>query len=403
MSLKNDFDIFLEQIQSIQDDTGLLDYHSFVFWFIDTVFGLEKKEALNCICDGTHDKCIDAIIIDDRERHVVIVQSKFEHSCGQVQIQEGEIKEFAAVKDYLKSRKALEAGTPNANPATKRLLDCAFDLIHNKHYTWELAFVTTHKQAPTLESLVHQTLGFTANQFSIYDYNRIIQLLKDRLRDFTPLIAPYSLPYNDKDKAIVRTTPNHSWVLSVPIDEIKLMVNKHQDMLFRKNVRNFLGRSTTNKAIQDTLAKEQNNFWYYNNGITILCDEGFLNVEDHYIRLTNPQIVNGCQTARSIEKYRGEVNGDALVRVIESKSHAFINSITLYQNSSNPVKMRDFKSNDPVQVRLKHELARRGYYYEIKRGEEYETIKTKYRGIVNDYQNTENYGTINNEIIKIIK
>jgi hypothetical protein len=49
-------------------------------------------------------------------------------------------------------------------------------------------------------------------------------------------------------------------MLTVPLEEIRIMVNKHQDKLFRKNVRNFLGKSTTNKAIQATLKTEPENF-----------------------------------------------------------------------------------------------------------------------------------------------
>ena len=393
------YDTLLEQIQTIQDDTNLKDFHAFTYWFIDTVFGLEKIDILNSICDGMHDKGIDAVLIDDIERHVAIVQSKFEHEGGQRQVKESEIKQFAAVREYFRSKKALLAATDKANQIAKRLLDRAFDVIHGKHYTWELIFITTHKEAPQIEDLVYKTFAFKPSEFRIYYYNRILQVLKDKLRDFTPILTPYSLPYKDADKTMIRTAENRSWVLTVPTEEIHLMVNKYQDKLFRKNVRNFLGRSTCNKAIQETLKHEPENFWYYNNGISILCDEASLNVEKKYIRLVNPQIVNGCQTARSIERFRGELGGEVLVRVIEGKSHRFINSITLYQNSSNPVKKRDFKSNDPIQVRLKHELRRRGYYYEIKRGEEYKTMKKKYPGMKQEYPNAEEWESISNEVV----
>jgi len=133
--------------------------------------------------------------------------------------------------------------------------------------------------------------------------------------------------------------------------------------------------------------------------VLAFSDEARLNVEKKYIRLVNPQIVNGCQTARSIEKFRGELGGEVLVRVVEGKSHRFINSMTLYQNSSNPVKKRDFKSNDPVQVRLKHELRRRGHYYEIKRGEEYRTMKVKFPALKQEYPNAEEWGSVSNEVV----
>jgi hypothetical protein len=399
MSNNNDFDMLLAQLQTIQDRENLVDYHAFVYWFVDTVFGLEDKKILDSICDGTHDKGIDAIVIDHIEHHIIIIQSKFEHEAGQQQIASSEIKEFAAVKDYFKSRRALLAGTNTANQVARRLLDEAFRLIHDKRYTLELFFITTHKKAPDTDDLIRKTLGFSSNEFSVYDHKRVMQLLKDRLRDFTPLIAPYSLPYKDEDKAIIRTGPHRSWMFTVPLEEIRLLVNRHQDMLFRKNVRNFLGKSTTNKRIQQTLKDDSEHFWYYNNGITILCDEANLNVEGHYIRLVNPQIVNGCQTSKSIEKFRGDLSGEVFVRVIESQSHEFINSITLYQNSANPVKMRDFKSNDPIQVRLKHELERRGYFFEIKRGEEYNKIRQKYPSAKKQYPYAEKYGGISNELV----
>ena len=53
-----------------------------------------------------------------------------------------------------------------------------------------------------------------------------------------------------------------------------------------------------------------------------------------------------------------------------STDHDFVSLLTLFQNSSNPVHNRDLRSNDPVQIRLKHELRRRGYYYENKTGED---------------------------------
>ena len=393
------YDTLLEQIQTIQDDANLKDYHAFTYWFVDTIFGWEKKEILNSICDGMHDKGVDAVLIDPIEQHVIIIQSKFEHKGGQRQVKESEIKQFAAVREYFKSRKALLGATAKANQTARRLLDKAFNAIHKKHYTWELIFITTHKEAPQIEDLVYKTFAFKPSEFRIYYYDRIVQMLRDKLRDFTPILAPYSLPYKDADKAMVRISQNRSWVLTVPTEEIRLMVNKYQDKLFRKNVRNFLGKSTCNKAIQETLKHEPENFWCYNNGMSILCDEASLNVEKKFIRLVNPQIVNGCQTARSIERYRGELRGDVLVRVIESKVHSFINSITRYQNSSNPVKARDFKSNDPVQVRLKHELRRRGHYYEIKRGEEYRTMKKKFPALKQEYPKAEEWGSISNEAV----
>jgi len=380
-----DFKNIQKEIENIELNNNLKDYHAFIFWFIDTAFEFPQEKILNSICDGTHDKGVDAVLIDPIELKVTIIQSKYEHAGRKVQINENEIKLFATVKNYFDSRNSLKSAIEKGNQVTKRLMNEAFEAIRKKKYSLELIFISTHKSAPHLENLIYDTFGYGENEFRIYHYERIIQLFNDKMRDFTPSLGVYNLPFVDSNKLIIRTNPNKSWVLTIKIEEIRSLVNKYEDDLFRKNVRLFLGKNITNKKIIGTLDKDPANFWYFNNGISILCDNANIVMEKGYIRLENPQIVNGCQTCMSIKDFDGDLNGEILVRIIESTNHDFINFLTLYQNSSNPVNNRDLKSNDPVQVRLKHEFRKQGYYLEIKRGEEYEKMSKKYPAIKSEF------------------
>jgi hypothetical protein len=165
------------QIQNIQDETQLKDYHAFVYWFIETAFGYGKNTILNSICDGMHDKGVDAILVDSIEKQVTFIQCKFEQAGGQTQVKEGDIKQFAAVREYFKTKKALAGATNKANQVAARLFNEAFDAIHNNHYTQEFIFITTHKDAPQIENLITGTLGFKVGQFTVYHYSRIMQLL----------------------------------------------------------------------------------------------------------------------------------------------------------------------------------------------------------------------------------
>ena len=71
--------------------------------------------------------------------------------------------------------------------------------------------------------------------------------------------------------------------------------------LFDKNIREYLGitgkRGKTNKEIKATLLDntERNRFFYYNNGITIICDDFYKNKNNNkwFLNLSQPQIVNG--------------------------------------------------------------------------------------------------------------
>ena len=328
---------------------------------------------------------MDAVIIDPIELKVTIIQSKYERAGGTSQIDDNDLKLLSTVRHYFDTRNALNAAMANGNPAAKRLLTEAFDAIRKKGYSLELVFISTHKKAPHQDDLVSSTFGFRDEDFKIYDYNRMIQFYNDKSRDFTPSLGVYNLPFVDQDKTIIKTAGHRSWILTVKVDDIRALHIKHGLSLFRKNVRNFLGKSRTNKKISETLEKDADSFWYYNNGITILCDKASIIMEKGYIRIENPQVVNGCQTVMSIAKCQGELKGEVMVRVIESTDHNFINLLTLYQNSSNPVYNRDLRSNDPAQIRLKHELRRRGYYYENKRGQEYSTMVKTFPALKSEF------------------
>ncbi|MBI5024330.1 MAG: AIPR family protein [Candidatus Omnitrophica bacterium] len=74
------------------------------------------------------------------------------------------------------------------------------------------------------------------------------------------------------------------------------------DLLYEKNVRKFLGnRRKVNKGIENTLLTKPERFGLYNNGITIVV-EAFQKIPNNTTEyeLTEPFVVNGCQTTRTI-------------------------------------------------------------------------------------------------------
>ncbi|GAG63203.1 unnamed protein product [marine sediment metagenome] len=167
---KKDYKELQKQIEDIELDNNLADYHAFIYWFIETAFGYPKEKILNSICDGIHDKGVDAVIIDHIEMKVIIIQSKYERTGRQVQINDNEIKLFATVKNYFDSRSALSAAINKGNQATKRLMNEAFDAIRKKKYLLELTFISTHKYAPHLDDLIYKTLGFGEGEFRVYHF-----------------------------------------------------------------------------------------------------------------------------------------------------------------------------------------------------------------------------------------
>jgi hypothetical protein len=139
-----------------------------------------------------------------------------------------------------------------------------------------------------------------------------------------------------------------------------------------------------NEGIRQTLAdpKERPNFFFYNNGITLICrhfDYNALQAENHKVQVQDLQIVNGGQTCKTIqatlEKMRGNEEGlettFVLVRLYQlgEKADDLVSIITYATNSQNPVDLRDLRSNDPIQKTQETSVHALGYEYKRKRSD----------------------------------
>jgi len=147
---------------------------------------------------------------------------------------------------------------------------------------------------------------------------------------------------------------------------------------FEDNVRLYLKqRSKINRNIKETaLSEESQRFFYYNNGITITCNNFtyLKGTRSPMIELRNLQIVNGSQTIHALyEAFLDDAtkfeNNDVLCRIYETQNSALCTNIAEYTNSQNPVKSRDVRSIDFIQKKLEKEFLNRGLYYERKKNQ----------------------------------
>lgn len=164
-----------------------------------------------------------------------------------------------------------------------------------------------------------------------------------------------------------------------------------KNILFGQNLRESLeSKSKTYDAMKETIDKEPEKFWYYNNGITIISKEfdakGKKNDDSivDYVELNKFSIINGAQTTSSLGKYlkEAEMNKEqdkienlkkvyVLTRILEVTKPQLRDNIAIYNNMQNPITTRDMVSNREEQKRL-HEWLISGekphLYVEIRRG-----------------------------------
>jgi hypothetical protein len=150
--------------------------------------------------------------------------------------------------------------------------------------------------------------------------------------------------------------------------------------LFARNIRGFLGESVdVNRSMEHTLHFEPERFFYFNNGITILCDEAkkVSSQGKDILRVSNPQIINGQQTTRTLAHKADEAKkASVVVRVIkvprggndgDEEFDALVKRIVQATNWQNVIRSSDLVANDRRQIELQRELRKRGYLYLRKR------------------------------------
>ncbi len=165
------------------------------------------------------------------------------------------------------------------------------------------------------------------------------------------------------------------------VAELARLTDQYDNRLFERNIRRHLGLAgnRVNEAVAATLREtdQRSNFYFYNNGVTITCSQfrhNALQRENWSVQVSDLQIVNGGQTARTVQHVAKEVgsqigDADVLVRLyeLEQNDAELVEAITFATNSQNPVDLRDLKANDARQKALGRSISELGYTYRAKR------------------------------------
>ncbi|PAP79739.1 hypothetical protein B1759_15630 [Rubrivirga sp. SAORIC476] len=163
--------------------------------------------------------------------------------------------------------------------------------------------------------------------------------------------------------------PYRAYYGRVSADQIHKWYSEYGTRLFDSNIRNFKGDTDVNIDMQATLAEEPGKFWYFNNGITILCNSiekraigaGSRGVGEFLCK--GVSVVNGAQTVGSLSGaiasgFEKANSAEVIARFISLSEcpSGFSKEVTTATNTQNKIERRDFASLDENQERLKSEL-----------------------------------------------
>ncbi len=362
--------------------------NAFILWFLHASLLDSEEAAAKAVVGGARDKGVDAIYVDHPNKKVFIIQGKYRTRKTPAREARPDVISFADLARTLRGGNAeLRNLVTDADPIVRDRLTDAFNYIRRRGYGLHLHFVTTGKVSTALkkEAQGHVSAVSGESELSIYDRQQVLNLLSDYLEGAAPPVPSLDLSIEPREglrgggmiKGYDPATGIESWVLSMLGSDVGDLFKRAGSRLFARNIRGFLGSTDINRGMRYTLKKHPKNFWYFNNGVTIVCD-ATRKIEERgreILRVFNPQVINGQQTTRVLRDY-GSKRASVLVRVIAiprdqglgaNGFEELVGNIVAATNRQNAIAPSDLRSNDAEQVRIDREFRRLNYQYLRKR------------------------------------
>jgi len=362
-------------------EAGRLKSLAFVYLCVKTWLDLEMTLAFDCLTEGGGDFGVDAMHISeeyDGEFTVSLFQGKYKNSLeGNANFPEtGVIALLNAIKYLFDPTAQLQ----HINARLRAKMEEARSLIRDGYIPQirVLACNNGLKWNQAAQEAIER-LGF-GNQvtWEHVNHERLIKILQASkpVKDILQLSGTALV----EDLYFSRVL-----VGRISANEIATLIMRHGERLLERNIRRYLGLqgNRVNENIRCTLqSDERNNFYFYNNGITLTCDNFYYNAlqnSDYQVRVENLQIINGGQTCMTIFKtlreepdlFQHDAKAYVLVRLYQlpSDNEDLVRRITYATNSQNPVDLRDLRANDECQQRLEMDIEQLGFNYRRKRAD----------------------------------
>ena len=348
------------------------DGQRFVAWYLRNIHNLDTIETKDCITDGTDDKQIDAVYIDNEASIIYIVQGKFYSGST---VSADPLREVLAswvqIKDLQKlqenANKKLKIKINEMSTALEDDYEICFELITTSELTKAAKDdLQAFQKEISEDDSISASLVVVDNDTLKFKYDEALNKSRPYINHEFRI---------DSSKCMELMIGGIKAVIAaIPLKECIRIPGIKDGSLFRKNVRQSLGTSNkVNKGIASTLKNDAQDFFFLHNGITAICSQ--VNMQDDILSVKEINVVNGCQSLSTIyscsETVKNSDEGYIMFRFYEISEPKKADRISTCTNSQSAVKARDLRSNDKYVLAMKkaYELCYTDGYFITKRGE----------------------------------
>ncbi len=345
-------------------------------YFLTQEAGATDEDAVNASIDGGGDHGIDSVYMDNAET-IWLVQSKYKDR-GEGEVELADVGKFVdGVRDLAKQKydrfnEYLQEKVPQLN--------YGFDSGSVKikavlAYTGNALSDDRRRLMSDLEEALNQPAD-----------PRFLKFLNRGLASFHRLQLDEYLPQPISAEITIEnyghiSAPYLCYFGSLSGEQLKALKDEYSDQLFDANIRHFQGSTVVNQDISKTIVENPEHFFYFNNGVTFICDS-FKPIGPRddtrstgRFRVENLSVINGAQTVSSLS--HGLASGSDMSNVkvlatfitLDAAPVDFGSMVTRYRNNQNAVSDVDFASLDENQVQWAQTLQQSGVNYRYKSGD----------------------------------
>jgi hypothetical protein len=354
-------------------DSSLLLYTLELYLGIDDIHSV----AVNSLTDNNDDKKCDLLHVDKEAHIAIIAQGYISKDTTRKEAKSNKAADLNTAASWLLKQNTADlpktlqsAGNELVNSIINEEINAIeFWYVHNlpesKNVDKELVKVTETAHALIKKNFPNITIErITYKEFGV---NRIEELYKSTK-------IPIKIDKNiliKTDKGFSISSDKYTAFITYLTGEwIKQQFDEFGRDLFSANIRDYLGsresKENINNQIKVTAKESSDDFFVFNNGITIIVNDLDLSKFEisNEILVSGLAIVNGAQTTGSISSSESSKlkNLKVLTRFVKYNDKTIIEDIIKYNNTQNYIAASDFRSNDDTQKRLREEFSKINYY-----------------------------------------
>lgn len=370
------------------------DEWAFNYWVLDKLF-YEDEELIEEKIIDYHDLGIDAYEIYEDTKDIYLIQNKYYSENTSI------------TADYIKNDFLLKAITALENGTYKKSEELQSTFTKYKNHSdfavYLQLFITNNIHCKEADEYVkHFNVEHPKYHAKIYYLDDIEERyygepeqIKKNISVLVESVNKGTILNINSDNYKLQNIIDARYVLTPVVSIYRLFRESIEKRypIFDMNIREYLGNKGVNKNIYQTLldSEERKNFFYYNNGITVICEKmsKISTQPSEYnmnaiFKIDNPQIVNGCQTVNSIYEALKNVDPTILEKEYKDsfvmlkilqidgdnpKENDLYKNIVKYNNSQNAIDEKTFVANTDVFIRLQTEFEKKGFLLLIKQSD----------------------------------